>query len=183
MILATAHLGAWELLAGIFRLFVRHEHRCIVTRRYRDQALNLLLLRLRSRPGVRVLEHRHSAFEISRTLKVGGACAFLVDHNCRRDEAVFLPFLGKTAAVNMGPALLAIRNNALVWPGCLLRQPGGRYRFRLSQPLDPTTLSGTLREKIETVATFYTSAIEAEVRACPEQWFWMHNRWKTQPVE
>jgi KDO2-lipid IV(A) lauroyltransferase len=107
--------------------------------------------------------------------------AFLVDHNCSREEAVFLPFLGKTAAVNMGPALLALRSKALVLPVFLLREEGMQYRFQVGEALDTATLTGTREEKIRAIARFYTRAVEHMVHERPEQWFWMHKRWKTRP--
>ena len=78
----------------------------------------------------------------------------------------------------MGPALLAVRAKALIWPVALMRE-GGNYVFHLQEPLDTTTLEGTRDEQVKTAAAFYTQAIENFVRECPEQWFWMHDRWKT----
>ena len=104
--------------------------------------------------------------------------AFLVDHNTSRDEAIFLPFLGEEAAVNRGPALIAVRSNALVCPIFLLRDKD-KYVLCMEEPLDPLELQGTSEEKIEAVTRFYTAAVERIVRRAPEQWFWMHNRWKT----
>jgi Lauroyl/myristoyl acyltransferase len=75
-----------------------------------------------------VLPHREAATEAMGQLRRGGLCAFLVDHNCKSAEAQFLPFLGKTAAVNKGPAILALRAKAEVWPFFLIRLPQGRFR-------------------------------------------------------
>jgi KDO2-lipid IV(A) lauroyltransferase len=89
-----------------------------------------------------------------------------------------MPFLGEEAAVNAGPALLAVRGKALVWPVVLVRE-GKDYVFRLLKPLDTAELTGTREENIQTAARFYTDAIEEFIREHPEQWFWMHDRWKT----
>ena len=87
--------------------------------------------------------------------------------------------------MNAGPALLAVRSGAVVWPCFLVREPDGegraRYAFELHPPLDTTGLEGSREEKIRRTAMFYTEAVEATVRAHPEQWFWMHRRWKTRP--
>jgi len=182
-VIAGAHFGAWELGSGLTRLVLPRTHKAVVVRSNRDKALNEVMIRLRQRPGLRVLEHRQSAFTIAKYLKRGGACAFLVDHNCRRDEAIFLPFLGKIAAVNKGPALLAVKTNATVWPVFFVRKPGPRYILHLSEPFETASLAGDTQERVAAVATHYTAAVEAMVRAWPEQWLWMHNRWKTRPLE
>ena len=185
LVVASAHLGAWELSGVLSRLYWRGRPRVVVVRRPRDLALHRTMLRLRSSSAVRMVEHRNAAFTVLKSLKRKGVVAFLVDHNCSRDEAVFLPFLGEVAAVNAGPALLAVRSGAVVWPCFLVREPDGegraRYAFELHPPLDTTGLEGSREEKIRRTAIFYTEAVEATVRAHPEQWFWMHRRWKTRP--
>lgn len=184
IVFPSGHFGAWELVPRTFKLLLSPERRqCFIVRRNRDQTMHEALLRLRAAPGTRILEHRQSAFSIARELKRGGACGFLVDHNCRRDEAVFLPFLGKVAAVNMGPALLAVRTNATVWPVSMIRKPGPRYVFHLGEPCAVDQFTGEIAERVAGVAAFYTAAVEDVVRAHPEQWFWMHNRWKTRPAD
>ena len=106
--------------------------------------------------------------------------AFLVDHNTSRSEAVFLPFLGKTAAVNKGPALLAVRAEALVF-AVFLRREGEDYVFHIEELMDTATMDGGHEANMRAVARAYTEAVERMIRLAPEQWFWMHNRWKTRP--
>ncbi len=182
-VLATAHLGAWELLAGAQQLVLDRPAKGIVIRNTKDEAMNRLIFRLRTRPGVRIIEHRNASGPTLEILRQRGAVAFLVDHNCRRDEAVFLPFLGETAAVNMGPALLAVRAKAAIWPAFMTRLPEGRYCLHVGEPLRTSSLKGSIRDRVRQAAEFYTQAVEKQVRATPEQWFWMHRRWKTRPEQ
>ena len=180
----TAHLGAWEFLNSLMGIaFANKPVRIVVVRKSKDRAMNDLMFRVRSRPGVCILPHRQAIFPVLKAMRKGGLAAFLVDHNCTREEAIFLPFLGKTAAVNVGPALLAVRSKADIWPAFMLRQSEGRYILHQEPPLLANDLKGTREEKIKTVAEFYTSAVEKYVRMYPEQWFWMHNRWKTRPID
>jgi KDO2-lipid IV(A) lauroyltransferase len=183
IIFATAHLGAWELLAGVLADVVDAPSKQVVVRRPKDEALYRIMAELRGVKDIDVLEHRNAAPKLLRSLKRGGAAAFLVDHNCSRDEAVFLPFLKRTAAVNAGPALLAVRTGALILPVFLVRLEPGRYRLHTENPLDPRDLRGERREKIRSAAEFYTNAVERYVREYPEQWFWIHKRWKTRPPD
>ncbi len=181
VVLACAHLGAWELLAGILQLFMPRPAKAIVVREGRDAALNQLMRRQRGRPGVSIIGHRGAASKVLRILKQGGACAFLVDHNAQTKEAIFLPFLKDVAAVNAGPALLALRAKAVVWPVFLVRTPTGRYALYLEAPLHTEHLTGSQAQRLEQVAVFYTQAVERYIHRFPDQWFWMHKRWKTRP--
>ncbi len=180
-VLATAHLGSWELLASALQLILDKSPKCIVVRTTKDQALNRMILRLRTRPGVRIIEHRNAAGPTLEILRQGGAAAFLVDHNCHRSEAIFLPFLGEIAAVNIGPAVLAVRAKAAIWPAFMTRVPNGRYRLHVGEPLRTSQLKGSVKERVRRAAEFYTQAVERQIRQTPEQWFWMHRRWKTRP--
>ena len=177
----TGHLGSWELLGGMLKCFTSKSDCQVVARLPKDLALAELMLHMRSQSKVRVLPHREAATEALGQLRGGGLSAFLVDHNCKRAEALFLPFLGKTAAVNKGPAILALRAKAEVWPFFLIRLPEGRYRALTLPSLDTATLEGGRAERIEQICRFYTRAVEETVLRYPEQWFWMHRRWKTQP--
>ena len=180
-VMTTGHFGAWELTVGTFHLFMPHPFKNVVVRTLPNAALNALTIRQRTRPSVAIIEHRQAATKVLRSLKRGGATAFLVDHNCRRDEAIFLPFLGKVAAVNVGPALLAVRSGAGVWPTFMRRTEEGGYVLHFDEPLMTADIPGDWREKMEITALFYTRAVERWVRTWPEQWFWMHKRWKTRP--
>ncbi|MBT8763152.1 lysophospholipid acyltransferase family protein [Desulfohalobiaceae bacterium Ax17] len=181
VVAVSAHLGAWELMAGLMKLFMHPRPSQIVVRLPKDRALGNLIKHQRSQSGVEIIEHRRAAPRVLRCLKRGGASAFLVDHNCLQNEAIFIPFLNKKAAVNMGPALLALRGKALVWPAFLVRLPGHKYKFYSFSPLDTRELEGSRQEQIAQIARFYTQKVEQMVKKYPEQWFWMHKRWKTRP--
>lgn len=181
VVASTAHMGAWELLASLEgQLYAPPRPRMLVVRRYPDPAIQSFITRRREAGGATMIGHRTVASSVLRALRQNGIVGFLVDHNALRSEALFLPFLSETAAVNMGPALLAVRAEALIWPVFLLRD-GKDYVVHLEEPLDTVTLTGSREEKVRAAALFYTGAVERVIRAFPEQWFWMHNRWKTQP--
>lgn len=176
----SAHLGAWELLSGLLALYFHDRGAQIVVRQHKDPVLKELMTHFRQRDNVEIVSRKLAAPKVQSNLQKRGISAFLVDHNCGRSQAVFLPFLREYAAVNMGPALLALRSRAVVWPVFMLREDRN-FAIHCGQPLDTQTVEGTLRERINQVATFYTREVEAMVRRYPEQWFWMHRRWKTRP--
>lgn len=178
---ATAHFGAWEIMAALSAEMRPGFEKIVVVRSYRSPFLTESMFKLRGARGTRIIGHRNASVEVSASLKRNGMVAFLVDHNAGHTEAIFLPFLGEVAAVNAGPALLALRAKAVVYPAFLLRDEEGRYHFQLKEPLRTADLSGSISERVEQIATFYTKAVEDMVKAHPEQWFWMHQRWKTRP--
>ena len=183
IVAATAHFGSWELLASLLgQVYEEPRPRMVVVRRYNNPAVQEFIASCREATGAEMVGHRQAAMGVIRALHTNGIVAFLVDHNTMRHEAEFLPFLGEEAAVNAGPALLAVRGKALVWPVVLVRD-GKDYVFRLQKPLDTTKLTGTREENILETAKFYTKATENFILEAPEQWFWMHERWKTKAKE
>jgi len=179
----TAHLGAWEILSGVMGADIGHKEIAVVVRKQRNPGLYSRIEALRGGTGAKILGHRDAAPKVLRMLKKNGLVAFLVDHNCNQRDAAFLPFLNDTAAVNIGPAVLAVRAKAAVWPIFLLHDGEGRYKYYLEEPLITEDLPGTREEKIQTTVEFYNKAVEKYVKLFPEQWFWMHKRWKTRPPE
>ncbi len=177
----TGHLGAWEQLSGVFQYEFHRAPRQVVARRHRNTAINDAMTRLRSKPDVEVVDHRQASSRVLQGLRQNGVAAFLVDHNAMRKDAIFLPFLGKVAAVNRGPALLAVRSRAKIWPMCMIRLGKGRYELHSREPLDTAKLSGSVSERVQASAEFYTKAMEEWVLQFPDQWLWMHKRWKTRP--
>lgn len=183
IVAATAHMGAWELLASVLGdMYSPPRPRMVVVRRYSDPAVQAFITKRREAHGATMVGHRTVAAMVLRALRDRGVVAFLVDHHSLNSESLHLPFLGQSANVNMGPALLAVRSQALVWPVFLLRKKGPNnrqdYELHIQAPLDTSLLEGNREEKVLYTARFYTQAVERIVQDFPEQWFWMHNRWK-----
>lgn len=183
IVATTGHLGSWEFLAPILSLRLRDRQRQIIVKHPKDKALAQVMTHCRGVGGNQILGKDQAARSILWCLRHHGLSAFLVDHNTHRNKSIFLPFLGEKAAVNIGPAVLAIRSRALVWPIFLLRSGHGRYILHAHDPLDTAQLRGKMPDKVTLVAEFYTQAVQKMIRRFPEQWFWMHKRWKTRPVE
>lgn len=180
--LATAHFGSWELMGALISQTASRPT-MTVARRQKDPVVSELIRELRGESKLMAVDHRKAAGPTLECMRSQGIVGFLVDHNTSRKEAVFLPFFKDIAAVAMGPALLAVRAKAIVYPVFLRRDGLRRYTLHMHEPLDTTMLTGSLSERTRQVATFYTNAVEREVRERPEQWLWMHNRWKTRKPE
>ncbi len=182
MVFISGHFGAWELLGSLVGR-ATGQPMVTVARKQKDPVMSDIIQELRAQGNLLSIDHRESAGALLACLRKGGITCFLVDHNTRSREAVFLPFLGETAAVNMGPAMLALRAKALIFPIFLRREENGRYLLRMEEPLDTATLEGPLADRVREAAFFYTKAMEKQVLDAPEQWFWMHRRWKTRPSD
>lgn len=180
---ATGHFGAWEILGtAVSRIEPKDKPRLIVSRKYRNIVTQKFIVEQRSVTGTTIIGHRDVVMPALRALRKNGSVSFLIDHRpTKKSDAIFLPFFGKETPVNMGPALLAVRTKALVWPMYLNREEDATYTCHVYKPLDCALLEGTQEEKIHTVAEFYTKTIENHIRKFPEQWFWLHNRWKPYP--
>lgn len=179
-VLATAHFGSWELMGTLISQTATRPT-MTVARKQKDPVVSELIKELRGESKLVAVDHREASGPTLECMRNGGIVGFLLDHNTSRKESVFLPFFNDTAAVNMGPALLAARVKAMVYPVFLRRDGLRRYTLHMHDPLDVSTLEGSLSERVQQIATFYTKAVEEEVRQTPEQWLWMHNRWKTRP--
>lgn len=183
LVVTTAHLGAWELSAGLAGDFLPQPFpRMIVVRNHSNPAIRDYMFAMRGGRGSQIIGHRNAAFTALKTLRKNGLVGFLADHNTGSSEAIFLPFLDKVAAVNSGPAVLAVRAKALIWPLVVVREGEG-YALLCEDPLDTALLEGDVEERVRAAAVFYTGIIESWVRRYPEQWFWMHKRWKTRPPD
>ena len=174
----SGHLGAWEFVPAVFGNLYPPPRPCmVVTRRYPNPAVQAFIVARREARGATMIGHRTVAVDVLRALRKNGIVGFLVDHHAVRNEALVCSFLGKKAFVNLGPALLAVRAEALIWPIFMLRENTG-YVLEMGTPLDTLDLGGNREEKTQAVVRFYTRAVENMIFAYPEQWFWMHNRWK-----
>lgn len=183
IVATTGHFGSWELLSPLLALHFSERECQIIVKHPKDRAFTQIVAYYRGVGGNQIISKDQAASHVLRCLSHNGISAFLVDHNAKRSKSLFLPFLGEQASVNIGPAVLAIRSRAIVWPIFLLRMGRGKYQVHSYEPLDCTQLTGKMQEKVKRVAEFYTQTVEQMVRRFPEQWFWMHKRWRTRPLE
>jgi KDO2-lipid IV(A) lauroyltransferase len=174
IMVVTGHCGNWELLVALGNcrgLALR-----AIGRRLEEPGLQDLLLAVRRRFGTETIERGEagSARHLLATLRGGGAIGVLIDQDIRA-ESVFVPFFGRLANTPSGPAKIALKVGAAVVPTFIERRPDGRHRAvfhpHLELPADPAAATALM-----------TAAIEAHVRRVPEQWVWMHRRWRRQPA-
>jgi len=174
LVVLTGHCGNWELLAAA--LNQRGLGMAVVARELDDPGLQSSLLGLRARFGTRTIVRGApgAARELLRTLRAGGALGMLIDQDTKV-EGVWVDFFGRPAWTPVGAADIARRLGAAVVPVFIERREDGSHLARvepaLDLPADPVAATQAM-----------TAAIEAQVRRVPEQWVWMHRRWRRQPA-
>jgi Kdo2-lipid IVA lauroyltransferase/acyltransferase len=172
----TAHFGNWELLAAAHAL--AGLPLSIVTRPLDHPVLDDLAARFRRRSGAELIVKRQAVREVLTALKRRRMVGILLDQNATRDEGVFVPFFGSPASTSKGLALLALRTGAPVVPIFLRREADGRHCVEMGAALPPPE-DGL----VTTYTATFNRVIEATIRRAPEQWLWMHDRWRTRPRE
>lgn len=173
----TAHLGAFELCAT--EMAFRGYKPLIIGTAMKDAKLTELLWRQRSKLGALAIERGKETVRLIKTLKSGGTVAILIDQDTRV-KSVFVDFFGKPCATPIGAAVLALKTGAAVVPVFLHLRADGKQEVTCYPEIE-LTKTGNEEEDIKVNTQKFTSVIEAEVRKYPEQWLWIHERWKTKP--
>lgn len=173
VLFATAHLGNWELSAFAHGLMMEPMH--VVVRPLDNPLIDRLVERRRTLAGNRVIEKRRGARGILRALAANEAVGILADQNSAPEEGVFVDFFGVPACASTGLAEIAARTGATVIPGfALWSNEERRYILRFCPPVDITGDAAAdtcrLQKKLEEI-----------IRGHPDQWLWIHRRWKTRP--
>ncbi|MFQ5330156.1 MAG: lysophospholipid acyltransferase family protein [Thermodesulfobacteriota bacterium] len=177
VIFITAHLGNWELMAAYYGLTGYPVD--VVVRDIDSPLVNEFVRWVRTRSGNRVVPKRKSMRGLLRTLKSGGIVGVLLDQNVTWSEGVFVNFFGKLACTNKGAALLAAASGATVVPTFTVREGRG-HRIIIGHEIEVVKSGNRSSDVVENTARF-THAIEEMVRQHPDQWFWIHQRWKSRP--
>ena len=178
-LLLTAHVGNWEMLVAAHRLTA---YRLAIVVRPLDSGLLDRLARLwREKSGVELIDKRGAAQPVRAALAAGGMVGILLDQNAARREAVFVPFFGVAASTSRSIAVLAMRTRTPILPVFIRREGRDRHRAVIHPPLPGSGSNGSSRAVVELTARC-TAAIEAAIREAPEQWLWMHDRWRTRPA-
>lgn len=172
----TTHFGNWELMAVGFSMHYMPFN--IVVRPLDNPFLNRLIDKMRCQTGNKTIPKRGSVREVLRLLRQGEIVALLIDQNTNWHDAVFVPFFNEPAGTNKALAMLALRTGLPVLSVYNVRRPDGRYELIIDPEIPIVKTGDTTRDIKENTARF-NRLIERYVRENPEQWFWVHRRWKT----
>jgi len=177
MILVTAHFGNFELLAR--RAALDGYSFVVVARQSPDEGFNAITDYIRENGGYKVHARGASPKPLLQQLRRGGIIAILPD---QKSEDVFVPFFGKLAGTVAGPAVLALKTGAPILPMFCPHQEDGTYKVDIFDEID-THATGNLEDDSRRIMADITRAIEDEVRLYPDQWLWLHDRWRSVPPD
>jgi KDO2-lipid IV(A) lauroyltransferase len=174
----VAHFGNWELMAVAVPLGARPMS--IVYRPLDNPTLDNLTAWMRTKDGNTLIPKGGSGRTITRLLGENRIIGILSDQNVDKYEGVFVDFFGRPACTAVGLAVLALRTSAPVLPAFMARMPDGKYRF-IVQPAVEITRTDDYESDLQVNTQRFTKIVEDMVRQYPDQWFWIHQRWKTKP--
>lgn len=177
VILLTCHLGPFDL--QVTNCALRGLAPLVVGTRLKDPRLNALLWHHRNALGSVAIERGKDTFKLLKTLKSGGTVGILIDQDTRV-KSCFVDFFGRPAATPVGAALLALKTGANVVPAYVHLGEDGKQHMHFL-PVIETIDTGDEERDLVTNTQRYSDFIQEKVARHPDQWVWMHERWKTQP--
>ncbi len=184
ILLLTAHFGNWELLAKTFGL--KGYKGNVLARPLDNPYIEKILYDLRTASGNKVIYNRENAVKnIISALNEKEIVGFLPDENASKRIGVFVDFFGVKACTMPGMANIAAKTKLPVVPAFIVRIKGkdgnySKHRLIIEPPLD-IKYTGDRKTDTMNILKLFNEKIEDIIKQYPEQWFWIHNRWKTRP--
>lgn len=180
-IFLVGHTGNWELMAAGTAFLDPPHSMHMVVKFIKPASLNAWIEKTRAIWGNTVVDRRGSSKELLRALKNGANLAFILDQNAKRNWGIFVEFFGKPACTSHGLAQMAALSGHRIFPAMCRRDPETRNLVveigeEVPGPKDRS------EEEVLRVTQECTDRLEAFIRAYPDQWIWMHRRWKTQKI-
>jgi heptosyltransferase-2 len=171
VVLILSHLANWELFAHILPKFIGYVRNSTIYQKLGNRFIDEHVRRVRGRAGVEMFDRKEGFEKAIKLLRGGGAIGILSDQHAG-DHGLWVPFFGRLASTSPLPALLAKRTGAALVGVAIYTIGQARWRIAVSPPVDRQDSVGSLTAKTNEL-------IAAQIRRAPEDWFWVHNRWKT----
>lgn len=180
VMIITGHIGNWELLAAAASF--KGYPSAVIARRQNNSWINNKIIKMRKKWNVETIlrEEDGSSRKILKVLKNGGFLATLMDQDTKIDS-VFVNFFGRKAYTPSGPAAISLRSGCEVVIAYIHRNKSLKHQVKFRY-VTPIVSTGHREEDIVNRTQQYTSMLEEAIRESPEQWVWMHKRWKTQQI-
>ncbi|MEO7724394.1 MAG: lipopolysaccharide heptosyltransferase II [Chthoniobacterales bacterium] len=172
IVVVLSHLGNWELFAQIVPHYFAYIRLSTVYQKLGNRYLDQFVRQQRARFGVELFDRSEGFQEAIRLLRGGGMIGILSDQHAG-DHGLWTPFFGRLASTSPLPALLCKRTGATLIVASLYTDGPGKWRMTFSSPF------GSPNESVPVLTAQTNAAIAEQIRRAPEDWFWVHNRWKT----
>ena len=182
LIVLTGHFGNWEAATvAALKQFPQYAGKFHFLRRpLKPRWFDRLITRRFRRAGFETLSKRGSMEAILKLLGEGAIIVFTFDQHAGRPDGIPVEFLGQPAGTFKSLAILALSTETAVIPACTWREPDGRHVLRFEEPV-PLIQNDNVGEAIRQNTRAYNAALERMLLRHPEQWIWMHRRWKLPP--
>ena len=172
VVLVLSHLANWELFAGLMPKVVGYVRNATVYQKLANRFVDEHVRRIRSRHGLELFDRKDGFQKVIELLRSGGGVGILSDQHAG-DHGLWTPFFGRLASTSPLPALLAKRTHAAVIAAAVYTQGAGRWQMVFTPRFD------TPGDTVESLTAKANEIIAKQIRPAPEDWFWVHNRWKT----
>lgn len=176
VLVLTAHMGNWDLL-GLWA--ARRYPLTIISKALRQEGVNKFWMEARAASGLSIVPSRKSYRACLGVLKKQGLLGFMLDQNTLAHEGVFVDFFGKPACTHAGLAFLSSHSQAPVVPVFIYRKLDGTHWVDVLPAVEPPP--DREPATLQAATQRYTRLIEDAIRQHPDQWIWMHRRWRTVP--
>jgi len=169
----VCHLSCWEILTQVPTLFVFGRQPATVYQSLRNPFLNALLMRRRRKLGYTLFDRKDGFTGPMKHMKEGGCLGVLVDQHAG-DHGIWAPFFDRLASTTPIAAMMAHRSRGVLMPMAIYDDGPGRWRMVCSAPVE----TAEAKQTVEGLTTAMNLRVEEMIRRQPENWFWVHNRWK-----
>jgi lipopolysaccharide heptosyltransferase II len=174
VVLVLSHLGIWELFAQLMPKFVGYVRNASVYQKLGNRFIDGHVRRTRGQTGLELFDRQQGFQPVIDLLRSGGGVGVLSDQHAG-DHGLWTPFFGRLASTSPLPALLAKRTRAALIAAAVYTIAPGRWRLVFTERFDPSNHDSA----VVALTSEINQIIEQQVRVAPEDWFWVHNRWKT----
>ena len=179
VIFLTCHMGAFDL--QVTNMALRGLNPNIIGTPLKDERLNELLWKYRNQHGAVAIARGRETFRMIKVLKSGGSVALLIDQDTKV-KSVFVDFFGKPASTPVGATILAMKTGAAIVPTYVHLDDDGMQHMHILPEVD-LRITDNEGDDVVFNTQLLTTMIEGWIRKYPEQWVWMHKRWKTKENE
>ncbi len=177
LLVYSAHLGNWELLPQYLALRMKNRLN-VISRASNNPLLEKRIIRpLRERFGVHVFYKKNALLNMRKAFRKKEAVGLLVDQWLNLYEGVVIRFFGRHAGTTSTPAIMQIRLGATVVPLFMVKTGKMKYRLIIEEPVEWTDNGMPLKKQATRLTRVHQGIIEEAIKAYPDQWFWIHNRW------
>ena len=178
VIVIVSHFGNWELMGA---RYTEYGASTVIAFPQSNALTDKVITRYRTNAGMCIIFTGNAIKEIFRTLKGNGMVGFLADQDAH-GEGVFIDFFGRPASTNRGPAVMALKTKAAIITSFIVREKDNTFTLHF-EPEIPLVDTGDFEADVRKNTENWSAVLERYVRKYPEQWFWVHRRWKTAPSD